>query len=55
MMNFQGIIVIAFVTAAAFYVAFMIYKKTRSMSKGSSACADDCGCSSTAKKPRIAA
>ena len=53
-MNFQGIIVIAFVAAAAFYVAFMIYKKTRSMSKGSSSCADDCGCSAAPKKPHAA-
>lgn len=53
-MHYQEIIVFAFILAAASYVAFMIYKKTRSFS-GKAGCAADCGCSAKTKEPHTAA
>ncbi len=53
-MNYQEIIVLAFVFAAVLYVASMVYKKTRSFSS-KAGCANDCGCSAKNKEPRTAA
>jgi FeoB-associated Cys-rich membrane protein len=53
-MNIQEIIVLAFVGAAVIYVAWMIYRKTRSLSS-KTGCANDCGCSTKTKEPRTAA
>jgi hypothetical protein len=53
MFELQNIIALLILGAAVFYAGTVLWKKTRAFSvKGG--CADDCGCSSKSKTPKIA-
>ncbi|MEO8042360.1 MAG: FeoB-associated Cys-rich membrane protein [Acidobacteriota bacterium] len=52
MFEFQNIIAMLILVAALAYAGTMLWKKTRAFS-GKAGCADDCGCSSKSKTPKI--
>ena len=53
MLELQNIIAVLILVGALVYAATMLWKKTRSFS-AKTGCADDCGCSSKSKTPKIA-
>ncbi|MEP7147626.1 MAG: FeoB-associated Cys-rich membrane protein [Acidobacteriota bacterium] len=53
MLELQNIIALLVLGAAVFYAGTMLWKKGRAFS-AKSGCADDCGCSSKSKTPKIA-
>ena len=53
MFDLQSIIAAILIIGALAYAAVALSRKTRAFSR-KSACADDCGCSSKSKTPKIA-
>jgi hypothetical protein len=53
MFDLQSIIAVLLIIGAAVYAGTIVLRKTRSFSR-KNACADDCGCSSKSKTPKIA-
>lgn len=53
MLELQNIIAVLILLGAVSYAATMIWKKTRAFSR-KPGCADDCGCSTKSKTPKIA-
>ena len=53
MLELQNIIAVLILFAALAYAATIFWKKTRAFS-AKPGCADDCGCSSKSKTPKIA-
>jgi hypothetical protein len=52
MLELQNIIAVLILVGAFVYAAMVVWKKTRAFS-GKPGCADDCGCSSKSKAPKI--
>ena len=54
MLDVQTIVALILVAGAVAFAGTAFWKKTRSFSAKNAACADDCGCGSKSKTPKIA-